>query len=272
MQWGERARLDALELAGATLKQEWPQYHYRIYTLATPLQPGESREVAFRTTLEEHGFPNGAPLTRVVENGTFIDNTEITPNFGPQRDPFLKDRAKRRKHGLPADLRPPKLEDDSARAFSGFRHDSDFVRADITVTTDADQTPIAPGQTLSDTTTDGRHMVHFVSDAPINHFFSIQSARYAIKRDTWHGRQGDVALAVYYHPAHPLQRGAHARGDEAVAADVQRALLTLSSSSRRASWSSRPTRTSRRASPTRSRTPRRSASSRTPPTRPRSTW
>jgi ABC-2 type transport system permease protein len=203
VQWGERARLDAFELAGATLKQEWPRYHYRIYALAQPLQPGESREVTFRTTLEERGFTNGAPLTRVVENGSFIDNSEFTPGFGPQRDPFLKDRAKRRKHGLPPDLRPPKLEDDSARRFSGFRHDSDFVTADITVTTDADQTPIAPGRTVSDTVADGRRTVHFVTDAPINHFYSIQSGRYAVQRDVWKGPKGDVALAVYYHPAHP---------------------------------------------------------------------
>jgi len=62
---------------------------------------------------------------------------------------------------------------------------------------------IAPGQTLSDTTADGRRSVRFVTDAPINHFYSIQSARYAVARDSWHGPQGDVALAVYYHPAHP---------------------------------------------------------------------
>ena len=203
VQWGERTTLDAFEMAGATLKQEWPDYHYRVYALATPLAPGESRTVTFRTTLQERGFTNGAPLTRVVENGTFIDNTEITPNFGPQRDAFLKDRAKRRKYGLPPDQRPPTLEDDGARAFSAFRHDSDFVHADITVTTDADQTPIAPGQALSDTTADGRRSVRFVTDAPINHFYSIQSARYAVARDSWHGPHGDVALAVYYHPAHP---------------------------------------------------------------------
>ncbi|HEU5294832.1 MAG TPA: M1 family aminopeptidase [Burkholderiaceae bacterium] len=203
VQWGERTRLDAFDLAGATLKQEWPLFHYRIYTLATPLAPGESRELTFRTTLEERGFTNGAPLTRVVENGTFIDNSEITPSFGPQRDPFLKERSKRRKHGLAPDLRPPKLEDDGARVFSGFRHDSDFVRADITVTTDADQAPIAPGQTVSERVADGRRTVHFVPDAPINHFYSIQSARYAVERDVWKGKQGDVALAVYYHPDHP---------------------------------------------------------------------
>jgi ABC-2 type transport system permease protein len=203
VQWGERARLDAFELDGATLKQEWPQYHYRIYTLAKALEPGESREVSFRTTLEERGFANGAPLTRVVGNGSFVDNSEITPHFGPQRDPLLKDRAKRRKHGLPPDLRPPKLEDDSARIYNPFGHDADFVRADITVTTDADQTPIAPGRTVSDTVTDGRRTARFVADAPIAHFYSIQSARYAEQRDVWHGPRGDVALAVYYHPGHP---------------------------------------------------------------------
>jgi len=32
--------------------------------------------------LEERRFPNGAPLTRIVENGTFLDNTEFTPSIG----------------------------------------------------------------------------------------------------------------------------------------------------------------------------------------------
>src|SRR5262249_50890524 len=62
----------------------------------------------------------------------------------------------------------------------------------------ADQTPIAPGRMLSDTTTGGRRTVHCRSDAPIEHFFSIQSARYEVRRDTWK----DVDLAVYYHPGH----------------------------------------------------------------------
>ena len=188
-------------LPGATLKQEWPLYHYRIYTLATPLQPGESRELAFRTTLEERGFSNGAPLTRVVENGSFIDNSEIAPGFGPQRDAFLKDRAKRRKHGLPPDLRPPKLEDDSARAFSAFRHDSDFVRrrhhGDHRCRPDADRAGTdgeRPGR---------RRPPHGALRSPTRRStisISIQSARYAVERDVWHGPQGDVALAVYFHP------------------------------------------------------------------------
>lgn len=194
----ERTKLDSLELTGATLDQQWPEYHYRIYKLAPAMQPGESRELRFATTLAERGFPNGAPLTRIVANGSFVDNAEITPGIGMSRDGLLKDRAKRRKHGLPPDLRPPKLEDDNARARSMFRADSDWVDADITVTTDADQTPIAPGYTVSDSTANGRRTVRFKPDAPINHFFSIQSARYAVRRDQWQG----VDLAVYFHPGH----------------------------------------------------------------------
>jgi aminopeptidase N len=86
------------------------------------------------------------------------------------------------------------------------------VNADVTVTTDGDQTPIAPGQVLSDTglTKDrgARRTVPFRSDAPINQFFSIQSGHYDIRRSVWHApAQGDrpahdVDLAVYYAAGH----------------------------------------------------------------------
>jgi ABC-2 type transport system permease protein len=45
--------------------------------------------------------------------------------------------------------------------------------------------------------------VHFKSDAPINHFFSIQSGRYDIRRDHWQ----NVDLAVYFHPGHDYNVG-----------------------------------------------------------------
>jgi aminopeptidase N len=180
------------------LEKQYERFPYRIYRLQPAMQPGEVRELRFVTTLEEKGFPNGAPLTRLVHNGSFVDNTDIAPFVGMSRDSLLKDRAKRRKYGLPPDLRPPTLEDESGRARSVFSAASDWVEADITVTTDADQTPIAPGYTVSDTVHDGRRTAHFKPDAPINDFFSIQSARYEVKRD----KAGSVDLAVYYHPGH----------------------------------------------------------------------
>ena len=70
--------------------------------------------------------------------------------------------------------------------------------SDITVTTDADQTPVAPGNQLSDTTSGGRRTARFVSPAPILNFFSIQSARYKIATENHNG----LKLSVYYHPGH----------------------------------------------------------------------
>ena len=212
LQWAQNLELDSVSFAGATVLTDYPRLHYRIYKLATPLQPGETRTLAFTTTLQERGFANGRPLTAVVPNGSFMNNFEIAPAVGFVRVGLLEDRAKRRKYGLPPELRPAKLEDESARRLNVLSHDSDWVNSDITITTDGDQTPIAPGQTISDTgltnDPDARRTVHFKSDAPINQFFSIQSGRYAIKSAVWHapalaGQPAhDVALAVYYAPGH----------------------------------------------------------------------
>jgi aminopeptidase N len=198
VRWRDALRLDEIDIEGAVLEKDFGRHHYRIYRFTSPLAPNEQRSISFATTLEERGFPNNRPLVRVVENGTFVNNTEITPELGITREDLLKDRQKRHKYGLPRELRPPVLEDDRARAFSALRHDSDWIDTDITVTTDADQTPIAPGMRVSESTAEGRRTVRFKSDSPIMHFFSIQSARYAVEQRNFKG----IDLAVYYHPTH----------------------------------------------------------------------
>jgi ABC-2 type transport system permease protein len=203
VRWTKPLRMERLEVEGATLERDYADFQYRIYAFQTPMQPGERRLLSFSTRFEERGFPNGSPLTRIVDNGTFLNNFEIAPMLGMDRGILLRDRNKRRKQGLPADLRPPKLEDEAATANHYLRHDSDWVTAELSVTTDADQTPVAPGYAVSDTTTGNRRTLITRTEAPIHNFFSIQSARYAIEKDSWVGRDGKpVALSVYYHPPH----------------------------------------------------------------------
>jgi ABC-2 type transport system permease protein len=198
-----RLTMNSLEVQGAVLEKDYPQYHYRIFRFSSPMHPGERRTIRFNTTLVERGFPNSRPLTRLVANGSFINNQEISPGLGVNRGVLLKDRAKRRKYGLPADLRPPTLEDDTGRANQYLRHDSDWVNTDITLSTDADQVPIAPGTTVSDEIQGGRRILHTRTEAPILLFFSMQSARYAVQRAVATQANGaPVALAVYYYPEH----------------------------------------------------------------------
>ena len=200
--WDQRLKMDSLNIDGATQQKDYKEFSYRIYKFDPPFGANEKRSVAFTTTLEERGFPNSRPLTRIVENGTFIDNSEITPLLGFDRNRLLKDRNKRRKQGLDPEQRMAKLEDDAANAHHYLRHDSGFVSAEITLSTDADQVLVAPGRKLDEVVKDGRKTARFVTDAPIHHFFSLQSARYAVKTDRVQLAAGPVDLAVYYHPAH----------------------------------------------------------------------
>jgi hypothetical protein len=189
--------LVAIRLPGARLERNFGRFGYRIYRFDMPLLPGQAREMRFHTRLWHRGIANGGADTRLVANGTFLRNDEIAPQIGMDRSGLLDDRRTRHRQGLPGELRTPKLEDIAAQRHNDLH--ADWTLADITVTTDAGQTPIAPGRKVLDRTASGRRTARFVSDAPILNFFSIQSAAYAQVQ----ARHRGVSLAVYYHPGHP---------------------------------------------------------------------
>ncbi|HWW11693.1 MAG TPA: M1 family aminopeptidase, partial [Brevundimonas sp.] len=201
LRWSDDLEMKRLVVQGAAVARQWPEFDYRIYRFDTPMQPGERRTVQFETVLEQRGFKNSGNTTRLVDNGTFVTNGEFAPMVGMDRSGLLTDRTKRRKLGLPAELRPAKLEDESARAHNYIG--ADWVTADITVTTDADQTVVAPGDKRSDVTANGRRTARFVTESPVLNFFSIQSARYAQTRREHNG----VELVVFHDPAHTRNVG-----------------------------------------------------------------
>lgn len=189
--------LSRATLDGARLVMSDARHGYRIYRLDRPMRPGEERVLAFETRLRLRGFGNAPTNTRLVENGTFLTESHLMPFVGSARVNRLQDPAARRRHGLPEEVPgPPKLEDLSATATPG--PGRGWAKADITVSTSADQTPLAPGNKVSDVVRGGRRIARFVSDVPIHPRFSVQSARYAER----HRRHAGVDLAVYHHPAH----------------------------------------------------------------------
>jgi aminopeptidase N len=187
-----------LTVQGGHQTKDFGPLAYRIFTFDTPMQPGETRTVTFHTLREQRGFLNAKPYTQVLDNGTFINNFDVAPGLGMDRNGLLTDRSKRRKYGLTPELRLPKLGDPAATRFSLIRQDSDWVNADITLTTEADQIPIAPGYQVASSEANGRRTARFVTEAPIQDFFSLQSARYAVKTVAYKG----VAISVFYDPAH----------------------------------------------------------------------
>jgi ABC-2 type transport system permease protein len=198
LRWLRPLRMIELNVPGATLEKEYKDFDYRIYRFSPALAVGEKRTINFKSELWHRGFANGAGPTHLVDNGSFLNNAEVSPLIGMDRSQLLQDRSKRRKHGLPPELRMAKLEDDGARHRHYLRGDSDWVHANITLSTDADQVPVAPGSAVRDTTIGARRTLVTRTEAPIHHFFSLQSARYAIKERTHQG----VLLRVYHLPQH----------------------------------------------------------------------
>lgn len=185
-----------LEIAGATLANHDTTFDHRIYRFDTPLAPGATTRLDFSSRLWRRGFANGSAATDIVDNGTFVNNFDFAPVIGMNRNDLLQDRTVRRRQGLPDELRTAKLEDTAAQRENYIR--ADWVNSRISISTAADQVPIAPGNKVSDLVKDGRRIALFESPAPILNFFSVQSARYAVAEDQF----GDVKLSVYHDPRH----------------------------------------------------------------------
>jgi hypothetical protein len=185
-----------LDIAGASLASHDTDFDHRIYRFDTPLAPGATTRIDFTSQVWRRGFANRAAATDIVDNGTFVNNSVFAPIIGMDQRGLLTDRTARRRQGLPDELRMAKLEDTDAQRENYIR--ADWVNSRITISTAADQVPIAPGNKLSDAVKDGRRVAVFQSPAPILNFFSVQSARYAVAEE----QAGDVLLSVYHDPRH----------------------------------------------------------------------
>jgi len=140
-------------------------------------------------------------VTQVVQNGTFFDNSLITPSFGYQSSREMADRNLRRKHGLPERDRMPPLRRDCGDLcrntyISNF---SDWVTMETVISTSEDQTAVAPGSRVREWSEGGRRYFDYVLDHPSLGFASFISADYQVARDRWDG----VDIEVYYDAKHP---------------------------------------------------------------------
>lgn len=186
-----------VDLPQARLERKDETFAYRIYRLDIPMKPGEARSLAFRTRRQQVGFRASGAETGLAGNGTDLNSLELTPRIGMSDVGLIEDPASRRDHGLPEKAPFPRLDDLAATAFPP-NGDLSWTTADITISTVADQIPIAPGRRVSERVEDGRRVARFVSDTPIKNLFSFQSGRYSVRRLSHKG----VEHSVYFHPAH----------------------------------------------------------------------
>lgn len=188
-----------IELDGASaVEHANDPFNYFIIELTAPMQAGEQRTLRFEQLTEGHGFRHDRPDTTLVSNGTFITNEQLAPHIGFQPQYLLDDPSARQAHGLPPLPRRPALEDLSEHHNNVLRQDSDFIDYQLTVSTAADQTAVAPGYLVESWQADGRRYFAYEMDVPIRNFYSVLSANYASFKDRWR----DVEIEILYHQPH----------------------------------------------------------------------
>lgn len=201
----EEATVHALTAGLGTREVLNDQPHsYRILRLAKPLAPGDSLKFDFDLEYRYRGFPNSGSNTGLVYNGTFV-NSQLLPHLGYSTEFELTDDDDRKRYGLKAkpDLAP--MNDPHERNRQFLSDNSDWVRFETVLGTEADQTAIAPGYLQKTWTEGNRRYFHYKMDRPIANFFAFVSARYAEFKDEWRdplGRQAPVAITIYYQPGH----------------------------------------------------------------------
>jgi ABC-2 type transport system permease protein len=170
---------------------------FYAYRLNTPLPPGGRIAFHYSVSYKNIGFVNSNPNLDIAYNGTFL-NDRYAPFIGYAADIELTDDSTRHKHGLDKAKRMPKLEDVAARNENGISSEADWINLESTVSTSPDQIAIMPGYLQKEWVENGRRYFHYKMDAPILNLYSLNSARYTVRRDRWN----DVNLEIYYHAGH----------------------------------------------------------------------
>ncbi|HEX8326313.1 MAG TPA: M1 family aminopeptidase [Hymenobacter sp.] len=202
----QHPRLHRLALGApgqATLALNDTTFGFRIYRLAQPLAFGDSLALTMDLSYQERGFPNAGSNTDIVENGTFASYNYL-PGLGYREGIEISGDQDRKNYGLKPKPRMPDVNDLKGRQNTYVGDDADWIRFRTTVSTEADQTAVAPGYLKKEWVKDGRRYFTYVMDQPMHNFYTFLSARYEKYSDKWVDTVGrrTIPITIYYHPGH----------------------------------------------------------------------
>ncbi|MFD2968946.1 ABC transporter permease/M1 family aminopeptidase [Sphingobacterium bambusae] len=187
--------VDSMHVAGAKLVLKDSVAEFDIYKLDRPLAPGDSVQLFSRVKNKPNNFL--FDRSAILENGTFFSNSSF-PSIGYQDAVELVDNDVRKKYGLPNRDRMAEPTDMQARQNTYIANDSDWIRFETVVSTDADQIAIAPGILQKEWKEGDRRYFHYKMDQKMLNFYAFISARYEVKKERWK----NINLEIYYHPGH----------------------------------------------------------------------
>ena len=179
------------------LKESDNNSGYYIYELNEALEAGDSLKMNFNLSYESRGFKEGNSSTQILYNGTFFNNSYF-PDIGYNGKIELDNDAERKKFGLNDKALTSTQPDSVSKLTNVVSDDADYIYLEAIIGTEPDQIAVTSGNLEREWSEKGRRYFNYKSKVLIPNFYSIVSARYAVKRL----RFDSVELEVYYHPGH----------------------------------------------------------------------
>ena len=187
-----------LVIEGGTMGNIDQRFDVAWFEFKFPMKPGEMRRGKVTIVRQHQGFKDKDEDATLVANGTFINNRELYPIFGFTPSYTIKDQHERRKRDLPPPKRDNSLDAEEFYTQNFFGPGQGLIDFSATVSTVSDQIAIAPGYLQREWQEEGRHYYRYEMDAPMLNFFTVMSAKLALKKELYKG----VNIEVYYHHAH----------------------------------------------------------------------
>ncbi len=179
-----------------------PRNVYSIYALERPLSPGEVVTLTCSVGHQTRGFRDGHERPEFAHNGSFF-SSDYFPTIGYEREVEIADPRRRREEHLPPLEEMAHRGDPVDSLKNLFSQQSDWITYHTVVSTSPDQIVLAPGYLQREwRTKDRRFFEYSMGSTHIQDFFAYVSGRFKVRKETYHGSNGDVVLEVYYDPAH----------------------------------------------------------------------
>jgi len=185
-----------LEVTGARPGRVDLLHGYRPYVFDPPLAPGDSAMLRYVMSLRHRGFANTEGDFPIRESGTLLQGGPLGPSIGYSRLREVSGEDARRRNELPP--RKGASERDAPGAVMQSLFGTEGGREfSATISTDAGQVAVAPGELVSHWSQDGRNYFRYQARHPIL-LYAVTSGRWTETRDRW----GDIDIVVYHHPTH----------------------------------------------------------------------
>ncbi len=174
------------------------EYGVHVIALERSLLPMARTALSFTLRSTRGGIRGTNFAYDVTGNGTLLTSDGSFPTLGYRRGFELRDPARRTEYGLSAHLsETPSREGSDADRASTLRNAA-WLKLDLTLSTSADQSALAPGELTGSWMRGARRYFHYVTPTEITPTFAIVSARYTVDRSV----QDGVALEIWHDPRH----------------------------------------------------------------------